>query len=169
MTVLFPPGKGGGEGVGYGFKGKGVLIHLVVDAKGMPLSFSITPANGDERKEAGQNIDAINVPSGRRGRPRKSPRKVAGDKGYDSTGLRSRLRKKGIKPEIPRRIWKNKAPRGRPLVKTVARYVVERTFSWLQRKFRRIAVRWERLPSCFEGFVVLALIMLWVCKICLVR
>lgn len=141
----------------------------MVDAKGMPLTFSITHADGNERIEAEKNIDAINVCSGKRGRPRKSLRKIAGDKGYDSKKLRARLRKKGIKPEISRRIWKDKAPRGRPLVKTVERYVVERTFSWLQRKFRRIAVRWERLPSCFEGFVALALVMIWIGKICLVR
>ena len=26
--ALFPPGKGGGEGVAYGYKGKGILIHM---------------------------------------------------------------------------------------------------------------------------------------------
>ena len=51
------------------------------------------------------------------------------------------------------------------MTKTVERYVVERAFSWLQRKFRRIAIRWERLPACFEGLVALAMAMLWVQKI----
>jgi hypothetical protein len=31
LMALFPPGKGGGSGVEYGFKGKGVLIHTLVD------------------------------------------------------------------------------------------------------------------------------------------
>jgi transposase len=164
LTDLFPPGKGGGAGVEYGYKGKGVLIHLVVDAQGMPLSFSITAANGDERQEAIKNIDKINVYSGKPGRPKKSPRKIAADKGYDSKALRSTLRQRGIKPEIPRRKYRDKPQLGRPLNKTISRYVVERTFSWFQRKFRRIAVRWERLPLCFETFLTLAIVTMWVQK-----
>lgn len=163
--ALFPPGKGGGQGVEYGFKGKGVLIHLVVDAGGMPISFSISPANGDEREEAKSNADKIHVHQKRRGRPRRRPKKVAADKGYDSKELRGYFRNRGIKPEISKRHWKNKPHRGRPPEKTVARYVVERAFSWLQRKFRRIVIRWERLPKCFEAFVTLAMTMIWVQKI----
>ncbi|MEO1375256.1 MAG: zinc ribbon domain-containing protein [Cyanobacteria bacterium J06635_10] len=34
--VLFPPGKGGGEEVAYGGKGKGVLIHTLTEGKVMP-------------------------------------------------------------------------------------------------------------------------------------
>ena len=44
----FSAGKGGGEGVAHGNKGKGVLIHTLTDANGMPLSNRTTPANGDE-------------------------------------------------------------------------------------------------------------------------
>ena len=51
--VPFPPGKGGGEGVAYGRKGKGILIHTLTDATGMPLSTCTTPANGDERAQVG--------------------------------------------------------------------------------------------------------------------
>jgi hypothetical protein len=35
---LFPPGKGGGEGVKYGHKGKVILIHTLTDGNGMPLA-----------------------------------------------------------------------------------------------------------------------------------
>ena len=128
MTGLFPPGKGGGQGVEYGFKGKGILIHLIVDANGMPLSFSVTAANGDERIEARENSKKIRICHGKRGRPRCQPDKIAGDKGFDSRDLREYFRKKGIKPEIPKRSWKNKPHRGRPMTKTVERYVVERAF-----------------------------------------
>lgn len=34
----FSVGKGGGEGVAHGYKGKGILIHTLTDANGMPLS-----------------------------------------------------------------------------------------------------------------------------------
>ena len=43
-TGLFPPGKGGGDGVAYGGKGKGILIHTLTEGSGMPLSNRITPA-----------------------------------------------------------------------------------------------------------------------------
>jgi hypothetical protein len=48
--ALFPPGKGGDEGVGNGGKGKGILIHLLTDGNGMPISCCTTPANRDERQ-----------------------------------------------------------------------------------------------------------------------
>ena len=41
--ALFPPGKGGGEDVAYGYKGKGILIHSITDANGMPLVAITTP------------------------------------------------------------------------------------------------------------------------------
>jgi len=36
LTALFPPGKGGGEGVARGGKGKGILIHSLTEGNGMP-------------------------------------------------------------------------------------------------------------------------------------
>jgi hypothetical protein len=41
---------GGGRRCG-GYKGKDVLIHLFVDAEGMPISVVSTPVNADERKQ----------------------------------------------------------------------------------------------------------------------
>ena len=41
---LFPPGKGGGDGVAYGGKGKGVLIHTFTEGNGMPLANCTTAA-----------------------------------------------------------------------------------------------------------------------------
>ena len=160
MTDLFPPGKGGGKDVAYGFKGKGVLIHLLVDANGMPLAGSVTAANGNERTEAIENVRSVHV-AGNVGRPKGAPRRIAADKGYDSKALRDLLRRMGIQPEIKRRKWKGKKKRGCPLTEKVDRYVVERTFSWLQRKFRRLVVRWERTSELFTTFVMLGLAMLW--------
>jgi len=40
----------------YGYKGKGILGRLIVDAGGMPLSVLVPPANSDERKQAGPLI-----------------------------------------------------------------------------------------------------------------
>jgi transposase len=48
---FFSAGKGGGEGIAYGYKGKGTTSHVLVDGKGSPLRISTTSAGGDERGE----------------------------------------------------------------------------------------------------------------------
>jgi transposase len=161
LTALFPPGKGGGEGVDYGYKGKGILIHLIVDSEGMPLSCSTTSAKGSERGEVEPLLDKIEVQTGNPGRPPKKVKKLAADKGYDSEALRRKLRARGIQPQIPKK--KNAKPKpGRPPKMDAPRFQVERSFSWLQRKFRRLVVRWERIPYCFDAFLLLGVVMIWV-------
>ena len=49
--VFFSSGKGGGEEVEYGYKGKGVTSHLLVDSEGRPLAITTTSAKGDERDQ----------------------------------------------------------------------------------------------------------------------
>ena len=161
----FPPGTGGGEGVAHGRKGKGILIHSLTDAAGMPLSTCTTPANGDERAQVLPLLDACRIRTGKRGRPRKRPRVLATDRGYDAKALRQRLRTRGIRPQIPKRVWKTKKPRGRPLKKDVPRFQAERTFAWFQRKYRRLVVRWERRAACFSAFLTIAVIHMWVQKL----
>jgi IS5 family transposase len=148
--------------VAYGRKGKGILIHSLTDAAGMPLAMGTTPANGDERAQVLPRLDTLHIRTGTRGRPRKRLKVLAADKGYDAKDLRQRLRKRGIRPQIPKRVWKRRKPRGRPIKKGVPRFQAERTFAWFQRKYRRVVVRWERLAACFNAFLALALIHLWV-------
>ena len=129
------------------------------------MSACTTPANGDERAQVLPLLDALHIRTGTRGRPRKRPKVLAMDKGYDATDLRHRLRRRGIRPQIPKRVWKCRTPRGRPIKKDVPRYQAERTFAWFQRKYRRLVVRWERLATCFNAFLAIALIHMWVHKL----
>ena len=99
----FSSGKGGGAEVAYGYKGKGVLIHLLVDAQGMPLSAFSAPADEDERRHVEELLEAVEVKTGKARRPRKKVRRLAADKGYDSDALRNSLKEKGIQPQIPRK------------------------------------------------------------------
>ncbi len=161
----FSPGKGGGEGVGHGHKGKGVLILNETDANGMPLSNRTTPANGNERAQVILIKDAVKPKTGKPGRPRKRLRVIAADKGYDSKQLRRALRNRGIRPQLPKRVWKSKKTRGRPISIDVPRFQIERTFAWFQRKYRRLVVRWERLPTIFDAFLSLATIHIWLQKL----
>ncbi len=48
---FFSAGKGGGESVEYGYKGKGVTTHLMTDGLGNPLRLTSTGAAGNERTE----------------------------------------------------------------------------------------------------------------------
>src|SRR5919197_1759815 len=158
----FPPGKGGGEGVARGGTGKGILIHTLTDGGGMPLANRTTPAKGDERAQVLPLLDAVKVHTGQRGRPRKRLKVIATDKGYDAQALRQQLRKRGIRAHIPKRVWKTKKHRGRPIKKAVPRFQAERTFAWFQKKYRRLVVRWERLAACFDAFLALATVHIWV-------
>ena len=50
--ALFPPARMGGENVDYGYKGKGSLMHLIVDAQGKPLYATLTGAKRFYRRIA---------------------------------------------------------------------------------------------------------------------
>src|SRR5918992_6109150 len=150
-TAPFPPGKGGGEGVAHGRKGKGILLHSFTEAGGMPLAACTTPANGDERAQVMPLLDAVVIKTGKRGRPRKRPKVLAADKGYDAKALRQQLRRRGIRAQLPKRVWKTKKNRGRPIKQVVPRFQAERTFAWFEKKYRRLVVRWERIAACFEA------------------
>jgi hypothetical protein len=160
--ALVPPGKGGGEGVARGGKGTGILIHSLTEGGGMPLANRTTPAKGDERAQVRPWLDAVKVHTGTRGRPRKRLKVIATEQGYDAQGLRQQLRKRGIRAQLPKRVWKTKKNRGRPIKKTVPRFQAERTFAWFQKKYRRLVVRWERIAACFEAFLALATVHIWI-------
>lgn len=160
---FFSGGKGGGELVDYGYKGKGMTTHLLVDGEGNPLSFEVTSANGDERKQVeklvDQHIDKLQkvyelhqvIPI------------LEADKGYDSEELRDKLLKRKIYPFIPRRRM-GAAKKAEVIVCQLKkwRWQVERAISWLQRKFRRVVVRWERQVKYWKGFLNFSLIKYWI-------
>src|SRR5919206_3866660 len=161
-TARFPPGTGGGEGVARGGKGKGILIHSLPEGGGMPLANRTTPANGDERAQVMPLLDAVRLRTGKRGRPRQRLPVIATDQGYDAKALRPQLRNRGMRAQIPKRVWKSKPPRGRPIKKDVPRFQAERTFAWFQKKYRRLVVRWERIAACFDAFLAVATIHIWI-------
>jgi hypothetical protein len=92
----------------------------------MPLANRTTPANGDERAQVVPLLDAVKVRTGKRGRPRKRLKVMATDKGYDAKALRQ-LRKRGIRAQMPKRVWKTKKNHGRPIKQVVPRFQAERT------------------------------------------
>ena len=160
-TVLFPPAAGGGTEVTHGYKGKGSLLHLLVDARGSCLAMSSTGANGNERKELLELVERVKGLTEKR-----EMIVVEADKGYDSAELRQELLNRGFFPLIP---WRKNVKEA-PTIKEVAnqfalkpiRWVVERTHSWIKRRYRRLMIRWERKSEIWNAMTQLALIMEWV-------
>ncbi len=144
------------------------MIHTLTDGNGMPLVNRTTPANGSEPEQVMLLLDRIKVKINKPGRPRIRVKELAADKGYDSKELRAALRKRGIRPQLPKRVWKTKKNRGRPIKISVPRFQQERCFAWFQRKYRRLVVRWERISACFNAFLSLATIHIWINRILLV-
>jgi hypothetical protein len=128
----------------------------------MPLSPRPTPANGDERAQVIPWLATLHVRTDKRGRPRKRFKVLAADKGDDAKDLRQRPRRRGIRPQLLKRVGNTKKSRGRPIQKDVPRDQAERMFAWFQRKYRRLVVRWERLAACFNAFLAMAMIHIWV-------
>ena len=162
MTVLFPPGPGGGKEVDHGYKGKGSLLHLVTDREGKPLWITTTSAKGNERIQALalldhlQTIQCKNI---------KVMTICEADKGYDSDELRMQMLKRGYLPIIGYRKNRKERVKTEEIYNyfgvTKKRWVVERSFSWLKRKCRRLLMRWERLSEVWSAFALLGLVFMW--------
>jgi hypothetical protein len=147
--------------VARGGKGQGRRIHTLTEAAGMPLAKRTTPAHGTERAQVMPRLDAVRRRTGKRGRPRKRPKVIATATGSDAKDLRQQLRARGLRAQIPKRVWTTQKPRGRPSKIAVPRFQAERTFAWFQKQYRRLVVRGERLAACFAAFLAMATIHLW--------
>jgi transposase len=128
----------------------GCKRHLVVDAKGLPLAFRLSKANVNDCQLFEELLDAIPaLKQGGPGRPHRRPSKAHADKGYDFKKCRAACRVRGIQHRIARRGVESKERLGRH------RWVIERTFSWLNKQ-RRLMIRFDRWASHYVGFFQLA-------------
>lgn len=99
--------------------------HVITDAVGVPLSFVLTAANVNDTTELVPLVDGI-VPIRRpRGRPRKRPLLVQGDRAYGSAANVRALRDRGIQGALAFSNTEHGSGLGG------YRWVVERTISWL--------------------------------------
>lgn len=69
--------------------------HVIVEAGGTPLALVLTAANRNDITQLLGLVEAIPALPGKRGRPRKRPDQVQGDRAYDSEPHRKKLKKKG--------------------------------------------------------------------------
>ncbi|OJF15241.1 transposase [Couchioplanes caeruleus subsp. caeruleus] len=122
---------------------------MITDATGMPVAVILTGGNRNDVTQLLPLIDAIPPIRGLRGRPRRRPRKVYADRGYDHDKYRRLLRQRRLTPVIARR----GIPHGSGL--GARRWVVERTLAWLH-GFRRLRTRYERRADIHQAMISLA-------------
>lgn len=119
---------------------------MITDAQGVPLAVILTGANAHDVTQLIPLVEAIPPVRGKRGRPRRKPDAVQGDRGYDSQPHRLELISRGIAPVLAKRNTAHGSGLG------VTRWVVERTIAWLH-QFRRLRVRFERHSDIHEAFL----------------
>lgn len=124
---------------------------IMVDASGIPLAVHTCSARPAEVKLVHDTLDASFGLD--------FPKRLIGDKAYDSDGLDEDLRHLGIEMIAPNRRNRSKTQDGRPLRRYKRRWKVERTIAWLQ-SFRRVRTRDEVKSLNFLGMVQLACIII---------
>ncbi len=92
------PAPGGGQKTGPNPTARrklGRKHHLVTDAQGIPLATILTQANRNDITQLLPLLDKIPQVRGQRGRPRRRPKAVQGDRGDDSEPHRRELKTRG--------------------------------------------------------------------------
>lgn len=118
----------------------------MVDRRGTPLAAGLTGAERPDATVFEALVDAIPAVRQANGRRRKRPDKLHADTGYDVRHCRDYLRRRGIRCRIARKGVEDKARLGRH------RWVVERTFAWLNH-FRRLTIRHERRDDIHQALL----------------
>ena len=146
--------------------GFGTKVHLVTDANGLPLAAVLTGGQRQECTQFERLLNAVRVPA-RRGRPRRRPKAVAGDRGYSYPHVRRWLRRHGVRAVIPRR--KDQRPEDRrqrfdkPLYRK--RSGVEQCVGWLKEN-RAVGTRFDKLAVNFLAGIQLAMIRRYLRTLC---
>ena len=124
---------------------------VVADFNGLPLAADAASAGPHEVTLVRDTLSARFT--------RERPRRLIGDRAYDSDPLDRELAAEGVELIAPHRSNRSKAPTqdGRALRRYRRRWKVERLFAWLY-NFRRVAMRFDRHEENFLGFVHLGCI-----------
>jgi transposase len=136
-----------------------------VEGGGRPLVILATPGQRHEVTQLEALLDGGAVkrtgPDGRpgRGRPRKRPAKLVGDKGYSYPSARRLLRRRGIGSVIP---TKSDQPRQASFDRSAyrGRNRVERSVGRLK-QFRRVATRYDKRAINYLAWATLAAALIW--------
>jgi transposase len=120
----------------------------VVDAQGTPRAECLTAANVNETPVLAAVLDAVPPVRGRVGRPRRRPDTLHADKGYRPRKDQGLLRARNIQSRVARPKIDSSERLGKH------RWVVERTFAWLNR-MKRLVIRYERRADIHDALLTL--------------
>ena len=95
-----------------------------------------------------------------RGRPRRRPDRVVGDKGYSSRTIRQSCRQHGIRHTIPHRRTEHRTGPFDRLVYRL-RNRVERLINRCK-QFRSLATRYDKYAHSYRAFWTIAMTILWI-------
>jgi transposase len=136
------------QAVGRSRGGRNTKIHALADAKGRLLAILLTGGEAHDCPVAERLIRRV-----------KPPKRMLGDKAYDSAEFRENLEERGTKPVIP-----NRCSRKRPFSFSKRlyklRWRIESAFNRLK-DFRRIATRYDRLARNYLASVCLTAALVW--------
>jgi transposase len=122
-------------------------IHLVSDAQGQPIRFSVTGGQAHDAPQAIPLLTGIKAEG------------VIGDKGYDSDQILNFIQGQGAIAVIPPKS-NRKAPREYDREMYKQRNLIERTFNKLKH-WRRIATRYDRKSIYFLAALHIASAITW--------
>ena len=114
---------------------------MAVDTLGNLLAVHITPANEQERAQVAELARQVQQATGQ------TVKLAFADQGYTGEAAAQAARDEGIELQV---IRLPEAKKG--FVLLLRRWVVERSFGWLNR-FRRLARDYERLPETLAGLL----------------
>ncbi len=123
---------------------------MLTDAEGVPLVVRTTPANVNDEKQLPELLDALPAVQGPRGRPRRKPGGIFGDRAYGTAEMIALVISLGVISFLAPR---NDDTHGSGL--GCFRYVVERTLACFSH-FRRLRMCYERFGEHFQAFHDLA-------------
>src|SRR5215208_4556006 len=139
-------------------------IHLLSDGTVLPLTAELSAGQAHESKYVEPVLDRVRVRRCRAGRPRRRPRRLAGDKGYSYPRVRAALRRRHIGAVIAERDDQRERRAHRPGRKPQfdkaayrQRHVIENCVGWLK-EARGLATRYEKLAVHYLALVKLAII-----------
>jgi transposase len=149
---MFIRSKNGSDKVGKTKCGKGHKLMVVIGKKGMPISVDVTSAHHHEVTLVSSTLQKRLT--------RGLPKRLIGDRAYDSDKLDKTLSKKKIMMIAPhKRNRVNRTQDGRSLRSYKERWRVE-NFNNLIQRYRKVLVRYERHIENFVGYVFLATMMI---------
>jgi transposase len=142
---------GGEEALGRSRGGLTTKIHVLIDERGRPLCYLLTPGQAADGPQAEALLDGIGL-----------ERRIA-DRGYDTDAIRACCAERGIEVVIPaKRRRKVAIPHDRERYRT--RHRIENLFCRVK-DFTRIVLRKDKTSRSYAGFVSLSLAIIN-CQLC---